>query len=208
MSKTDELTLFLDTSYKTRVAIYSKRKVYQFSEFLDQKSSDNLHGQIYAVLEEQGLSFQQIKSCMIINGPGFYTGLRVAEGFAQILELNGAKVFSTHHYLLPKLLGEKAYHWISDGFKGETFIFTKNTEKEEFKLIKTAEFEFSKLSEKKLWTDSELSFKNLPMPPLIEFSENLLKTKLLDLGSILVEQNSRQEVFYFRPIESEFKKSK
>ena len=59
-----------------------------------------------------------------IAGPGSYTGVRLAAGITQILELvENLQVFSFYHFQVPQLLGMGEGIWMCPAFKGEYFFF-------------------------------------------------------------------------------------
>lgn len=135
-----EPLLFIDTSYESILALYDQGKVLSAVELGKIKSTDALHIEIHKILTDSQLKFSDIQSVLTIAGPGFYTGLRVAEGIGSTLTVLGKKHFSFYHYQWPYYLIDQKilkkpqkgnYVWVANGFKGQIFTATHPFDKEE-----------------------------------------------------------------------------
>ena len=82
--------LFIDTSYDLRVGLLDS--YYHWEDrrtFKNQKSTVLLHAEINKILQDYSITVHDLSSIVTVNGPGSYTGLKVAEGIAQIFEWKG-----------------------------------------------------------------------------------------------------------------------
>lgn len=81
------ITLAMDTAYKMlTVGIYQDNKLmlgYSQQEF--KKQSETIFPVIEVLLAECGLTYQQIDRIVITQGPGSYTGIRIAMTIAKVL---------------------------------------------------------------------------------------------------------------------------
>ena len=107
--------LFLDTSQGLTVGVLNDDftwKEYMTSE--ESKSSGRIHKDIDDILKKTNCLWDNLLGIIISSGPGSYTGMRVSEGLAQILELESHHIYSFYHFEVPKffsLYGNK-YSWL------------------------------------------------------------------------------------------------
>lgn len=82
-------TLILDTSHKFLVVgIVKNDKIIAFKQDnLRQKQSEYLVSYIQSVLKEASIDKSEIDSLVVTDGPGSYTGLRIAMTFAKVFAL-------------------------------------------------------------------------------------------------------------------------
>lgn len=187
--------LFVDTTIGATIGVIGKNNEWLFfEENREDKPSANFHLRIYEALKQFDLEITDLSSVFHIAGPGSYTGIRLSEGFCQILELNKIKISSCYHFDIPKLLGENNFFFIANAFKGEYFYYKYSNFETEVKLIKKKDF---KLLDGKVYSHEifeDFSVENTLT--LIKDNPNLIVD--------LVQQNTRKEIYYYRAVEDEF----
>lgn len=192
--------LFLDTTDKVTFGILSpENKWIKYYQFETMRSSDILYEKIFAELKDLKLKFSDIGKLFLASGPGSYTGMRIGEGVAQILEWYGHTVESFYHFEVPKVVGVKRGLWFSNAFKGEIFVHTwgeSNLEKglfseEDFNKIK------SKFSEDEIFSRASSG---------INSSDLLIESNSKSFFKDLSLKSERLKPFYYRDLSEEFKK--
>lgn len=193
--------LYIDTTDFITIGLLDSEFKWLNYEFLEsKKSSEVLHYKIFEMLNEKNLDIKNISGVIYAAGPGSYTGMRVSQGFVDILKLEGIPIYSFYHFEIPKMLNIKSGIWFSKAFKGETFQYSWSSEKSQIELIKTEEFLKLNLANPDLYSS--------------HFQENFLvveTNKMLFESShiimkYLVENKMDKELYYYRELEDEFKK--
>jgi len=92
-----------------------------------QRSSALLHGNLHQLCQTHSIDPVSIKRVVYHAGPGFYTGLRIAYGVAQILKLDGAAVHGFYSHDLPRLINAENYQWITKAYRGEVYVYDGGT---------------------------------------------------------------------------------
>ena len=200
-------SIFLDTSENLTLGLLDRDLNWiDFLETKEKKGSGMIHGLIYELLAGQEISLESLKHVYLIAGPGSYTGMRLAEGVAQVLELNDRKVFSTYHFDIPELLGVQTGIWASKAFKGEIFTYFWDSNSKIKKLYKEDEFwdlvncdEFKNIPKYTHFED--LYFKNFNL------SSQLVREGQKKIFSFIKSNELRKKPYYYRPLELEFKPS-
>ena len=81
------ISLFIDTSYTPVVGLLDESLSWlDYVKGHSPRSGQQLHAMIYEILSKNGMEFSEVKKLFMMAGPGSYTGMRVVEGFAQIVE--------------------------------------------------------------------------------------------------------------------------
>ncbi len=167
-----------------------------FQSLLDVKASMVLHSIIAENLNQNKLDITNIKEVIYCSGPGSYTGMRLAKGFADILALENINKKSFYHFEIPKLCGISDYLWITNAFKNEYFVYeSKNNSKS---LIPDSKLDLY-ISKKKVFSNSE----KLMEEHNIESTKDLVRKN----PQLFSEIKSENELYYFRPENQEFKVS-
>lgn len=202
-------TLFVDTSYNQILGLLSPEGgLLGLAIAEGQKTSAALHLDLHHLCQAHGIAPSLIRHVVFVAGPGFYTGLRLAYGIADIIKLSGAHVSGFYTYDVPHLLGVGNYLWITKAYRGEVFVFSRaGTE--------------TKIS---LMTDREFLATEWPAGAYIHHPNALdeaMRAKLANPVSTqaLLQQHLpaicagvhakqwNQELFYFRTAEEEFKQN-
>lgn len=196
--------LFIDSTYDLTLGVVGDDLQWlSFERFTGQKASSVIQPKAYEMLGRHGLKAQKLSGVITVNGPGFYTGLRLAEGFSDVFHFFGVKQYSFYSYDVPLWCGHKTGAWFTKAYRGEYFIHQWSEEKSEQKLLSSKELI---VPESKIFIHSELSLDTL--------SSSLIKdpVRTIDLlkdhpQEIFTEvlKGLKREPFYFRAPEDEFK---
>ena len=114
--------LYIDTTDKITLGLLSDQ--WEWVEYFNDPKiviSTKLHSFIYKFLEKHQLAMTDISSFIYCAGPGSYTGMRVAEGIADLVRWEDIPIRNFYHYDIPRLLGVESGAWFSNAFKGEKF---------------------------------------------------------------------------------------
>lgn len=102
-----------------------------------QKTSAVIYPLLHRLLEQQHLKLADLATFYYVAGPGSYTGMRLAEGLAQIVRWK-IPVRSFYHFEVPACLGQKQGLWLCSAFKQEYFVYQWQAEHKSTQLYKTA----------------------------------------------------------------------
>jgi tRNA threonylcarbamoyladenosine biosynthesis protein TsaB len=191
--------LYIDSSHDLEFGIYDlKQRVWiDFKKIAGAQNSKILHHEIYTTLESHKMQLSKVKALIINSGPGSYTGMRLTEGMAQILEWQKLPVFSFYHFQVPAIFNIQNYFWVSTAFKGEWFIYWSGDSST--KLIKEVELADFVAKNRQIYTHFDI--KKLG---LLETS-NMVFKNFDQLINYVHQKSMRESVYYFREAEVEFK---
>ena len=81
--------LLIDTTQKIFIGLLDENHKWIENKAIETaKSSSILHKEVYDLLRKYNTNIQSIKSLFYCSGPGSYTGMRVADGFAKVVEFS------------------------------------------------------------------------------------------------------------------------
>jgi len=169
-----------------------------YKESNEKKPSEVIHREIHELISTNKVDKNNLEY-FFSSGPGSYTGMRLGEGIAQILEWNKATVYSFHQFEVPQLMGIQKGFWMTNAFKGQLFIYSWDSEKSTIELINTTDV--SVTNENLGYTlsqDNEL-FKNLIT------SKSMIAKEPAKFFKKIKELKMRKQPYYFRTLEEEFK---
>jgi tRNA threonylcarbamoyladenosine biosynthesis protein TsaB len=178
----------------------------------DTKTATKLHSSLHQLLSDRRLKLKDIQGLIQIAGPGGYTGMRISDGIFQTLKLFGIPSYSFYHFEVPSLLDEKQGLWISNAFKGEIFTYSFSEGVKVEKLWSEKDFieHYNTLRIESLYTHNKLAFSPSfnPWAQAKAFIEtgSLIEKYPQKIFSSVVQQKLARTIFYYRPIEGEFKK--
>ena len=181
-------SIFVDTTNLLTIGILDDNQNWlSFKTIETSKTSSVLHKVIEDQLLESSTKKTDINGFIYMAGPGSYTGMRVAEGIANIFEWQGLKIYNLYHFDVPRLLGEEKYCWKANAYKNETFLY---------------EYEMGKESKSLVASSSKLdAYEYENTISMIEKSPSIIFGKVID-------NEIKKELFYYRNIEEEFQKAK
>ncbi len=198
-------TLFIDTSYNQTIGLLGNEGTWTARKTLDgQKSSSILHAELHALLLSVNKKPADITDVLYVAGPGFYTGLRIAHGLADMLRIEGRTLRNFYNFEIPRLLGVIDYTWITKAYRGEIFIYQNG---EAFLL---SEKDFLARS----WdgvvyihhTSALDAVMNEKIPHALA-TEALMFERINEISQVLQQTPQVRDLYYFRPPEEEFKPS-
>jgi len=198
--------LYTDTTNHVVLGILSEKFEWiEYIEIFNQKSTADLHFLINEILQKHKLNFEKLKGYLFAAGPGSYTGMRVSEGIAQVLEWQNIKVYSFYHYEIPKIIGCSSGIWFSEAFKGEYFLFNCITD--EMELV-SKEIFVKRIND--LEINAYTHFKNdhtdslIMSPAKVIFTGERVKSIPQKIFSHIVSRKKRVEPLYYRSEDKEF----
>jgi len=192
--------LFLDTSRGFNFGLLSDEYDWiEFKKLEVKKTSQIIHKEIHSLLESHNLDIKSLSGVFILSGPGSYTGMRVAEGVAQIFELEGITIFSFTTFSLAELLDIENPIYIYEAFKGELFLWSKDGGE---RLVAKASFSQEGEGDSFVTHGARL-VAEVECLDLLDF----VQTQPVKIFKYVKSQKLRERPFYFRPLEVEFKKS-
>jgi tRNA threonylcarbamoyladenosine biosynthesis protein TsaB len=194
-------SLFLDSSHFIQVGIIDEDHQWvDHRVIFEKKGSSIIHGEIFNLLNKNDISFSDIGDVFIINGPGSYTGVRLAAGVAQVLELDGKNIYSFYHYEIPTFLGIPEGKWFSRAFKKEVFVYE----------WKDGEFKSSLLLESDFISKADFSngkyyhLEDSFLGQEVKNTADLLEKNPKKIFSKVRARAKNLDVFYYRIDEKEF----
>ena len=205
-------SLFIDTTYDITLGILDDDLGWiNFETFYGQKVSNILQKETHRLLDANSLKILDLDSVISIAGPGFYTGLRLSEGFADVLIFSGIKHFSFLSYTIPHLAGIENGIWMTKAYRGEYFFHLWNKEVSQNHLIAAKELEgfLSNVDKTSFYIHSENAIDDLSRGLIGERKTTLelLKDNSKNIFSKIINAQIKNESFYFRAPEDEFKVS-
>jgi len=195
--------LYLDSSHFVQVGVLDENFTWKHVELVEnKKGSTILHKTIYEILRLLELKLKNIDALFLVSGPGSYTGIRLAEGIAQVLEMNEIPIYSFYHYEVPSWCGFESYNFYSNAFKNEFFDFSYNKGIEEKKMMSKESFFNIDFSRKDLFSiTGELEEKYL------ESTSSLIENNSKEVFKKVMARGKHIAPYYYRPLEKEFKPS-
>lgn len=186
--------VFIDTTAKVTIGLLDHNFSWLNYKCIDSnKSSEIIHNEVYVLLNKYKLKIKDISGLIYLSGPGSYTGMRISEGFAQVLKWQKVPTYSFYHFDVPNLLNLKDGKFISKAFKGETFIHDTKT------------------NVKKLVNSNDVNLASEIVYSYESYDEAILTTKLIkenakELFTNVIKSNQNNDVFYYRSLDDEFKR--
>ena len=201
--------LFVDSTYDLTLGLLKDDFSWaKFSTFANQKASEILQLETLNLCTEAGIEVRDLKSVICVSGPGFYTGLRLSEGFVDVLKFSGIKGYSFYSYEVLPLLGIKEGNWITKAYRGEYFIHALKGEGTENILIPSKELKDFVVDKSHFYIHSDKAIDDLGrecMPNAIGTIELIQKHP--EIFKTIIKKNFQRESYYFRAPEDEFRTS-
>lgn len=194
-------SIYIDTTFNLIIGLLDVNKHWiEYLTFEDKKPSDKIHFEVYQLLEKYNLNINEIRF-FFANGPGSYTGMRLSEGFAKVLELSNIETYSFYHFEILELLNLHDSFWATNAFKNEIFVFEFGNAINKVKLLSPNEFVEYKEKNKKGYTLDKGAkfFENFIS------SNDLIKDNSEILFNTIQKNKMRKAPYYFRILEEEFK---
>jgi tRNA threonylcarbamoyladenosine biosynthesis protein TsaB len=184
--------LYLDTTVSATIGIFDSDKGWlKYDEAKSDKPSSDFHLRVFDLLAENGLNIKSIDGIVYAAGPGSYTGMRLSEGFCQVIGMEINNIYSFYHFEIPDYIQDQDYEFVSNAFKGEYFVYhageSKLIKKVDYKSLAKTIYSHEKLDE----VESKLT------SDIIKNQEDVLKS--------IISKKEKKELYYYRTAENEFK---
>ncbi len=202
-------TLFLDTTYNQILGFLDEKGAWiDYKEASGQKSSAQLHVELQNIVDKNKIRKSDIQNVLYVSGPGFYTGLRIAHGIAEMLRIEARQLLSFYSFDIPRILGADRYTWITKAYRGEVFIFEFHGGESKSKLVSEKEFLGLEYSGD-VYVHHASALDELMKSKMAQFTEtqSLLIQNIPKIFNFCSQNKISSELFYFRPPEEEFKPS-
>ena len=175
-----------------------------------QKTSAVIYPLLHDLLEQQHLKLAEVSTFYYVAGPGSYTGMRLAEGLAQIVRWK-IPVRSFYHFAVPGLLGQSSGLWLCSAFKQEYFVYQWQDQQHTTQLYKMTALKevLDQAVAKKsaIYTHFATLLPELaPWKVFLQETSSLVYQHPQFLQEISPEQMAGP--YYFRGLEQEFKQEK
>lgn len=205
-------SLFIDSTYDISLGILDDNLGWvNFESFYGQKVSNIIQKETHRLLSQNSLKLLELDSVISIAGPGFYTGLRLSEGFADVLNFSGMKHYSFLSYAVPYLTGVERGSWMTKAYRGEYFFHTWTGLDSQNTLVSAKELEIflSTVDKSSLYIHSDSAIDDLTRGLIGDRKTtlDLLKHNSQVVFSKIITNQTKNESFYFRAPEDEFKVS-
>lgn len=202
--------LFIDSTYDITLGILDAQTGWsRFERFLGQKASSVLQKETHHLLESIQLSMTDIEGIVTVAGPGFYTGLRLSEGFADVLQFLGKPKFSFFSYDIPYWSGVTEGVWMTKAYRGEYFFHHWKDSEHQNILIATKDLAsyVQNLGHVFIHSESAIDEQARVLLKSYQSSCEIIKTYPELLQKMVIGPKLLEESFYFRAPEDEFKVS-
>lgn len=198
--------LFIDSTYDLTIGVLdSGLNWLSFERLRGQKASAVIQNKAHELLQLAGLKPQELDGIITVNGPGFYTGLRLAEGFSDVFKFFGIKQYSFYSHEIPFWCGHQEGVWFTKAYRGEYFFYNwKGSESSQF--LKGSKELSESILDKPFFIHSESSLDDLSSGLIKNpiHTHELLKNYPQSIFKEVIK-GLRREPFYFRAPEDEFK---
>jgi tRNA threonylcarbamoyladenosine biosynthesis protein TsaB len=196
--------LFIDSTYELTLGVLDDGWNWlSFERETGQKASQIIQKKAFALLSKHNLKPANLSGIITVNGPGFYTGLRLAEGFADVFTFFGVKQFSFYSYEIPLWCGHTEGTWFTKAYRGEYFFYRWKESQNSQELMASKDL---KIDEGQYFIHSQASLDTVSSDLIknpIETHDLLQKFPQKIFPNVL--QGPKREPFYFRAPEDEFK---
>jgi tRNA threonylcarbamoyladenosine biosynthesis protein TsaB len=157
-------------------------------------------------LKEKGVEMKDLSAVITVAGPGFYTGLRLSEGFADVTKFFQIPHYSFYSHEIPGWLGHEEGAWVTKAYRGEYFIYQWKGVVGKQNLIETKNLQDFKLpSEVFIHSETALDEKLRALVGNATSTLELLKSSPKKIFQHVFQEKSVRESFYFRAPEDEFR---
>lgn len=200
--------LFIDTTYDVTLGILDDDfKWIDFKHVVGQKSSIVLQKESWNLLTKHYIEPKKLTSIVTVAGPGFYTGLRLSEGFSDVFKFFNIDFCSFYTHEIPLWCGTKSGTWMTKAYRGEYFFhhWTEDSVKSELVATKDLESYLTRVDEVFIHSEGSLDAFSLGLIKKATSTHDLLKNHPGKIFKHVIPTKLKQESFYFRAPEDEFK---
>lgn len=198
--------LFIDSSYDITLGLLNgDMGWHDLRLFQGQKASATLQTETHRLIKDFDLEMKDLSGIVSVAGPGFYTGLRLSEGFADVTKFFSIPHYSFYSYEIPMWLAHGQGTWLTKAYRGEYFIYQWKGDKSEIKLVSSKDLSQLKI-EGQVFIHSEKSLDEqlLPFTADAISTSDLIKKSPENIFNVVMKGLQR-ESYYFRAPEDEFR---
>ncbi|HXH30029.1 MAG TPA: hypothetical protein VNJ01_04385 [Bacteriovoracaceae bacterium] len=202
--------LFIDSTYDISLGLLDEKLGWvDFKRHLGLKASTVIQTEVFKLLQTYSIDPLTLQAVIFVNGPGFYTGLRLSEGFSDVFEFFGVPHLSFYSYEIPFWCGVESGTWFTKAYRGEYFFYDWTSGTGRSRLIGAKELAAHLDVNSKYYVHSATSLDELSLQYIIDpvQTTDLLQTHQKEIFSEVIRQKLKREVYYFRAPEDEFKVS-
>jgi tRNA threonylcarbamoyladenosine biosynthesis protein TsaB len=205
-------SLFIDSTYDISLGILDDELEWiTFKRFSGQKASSIIQTETFNLFRASNLSIKDLDSVITIAGPGFYTGLRLSEGFADVMSFHGSKHCNFLSYDIPVYSGVMAGTWMTKAYRGEYFFHHWSEGSKYNKLISSNDLPsyLKDVDRSHFYIHSDSAIDDFSRELLGPYMTTtaLLEANSKSVFSAVLDRSQKTESFYFRAPEDEFKVS-
>lgn len=199
--------LFIDSSYDISLGLLNEAgQWHDFRSFRGHRASHTLQAEAHKLLQGAQVNLKELKGVVSLAGPGFYTGLRLSEGFADVTSFFQIPHYSFYSYEIPSWLGEERGTWITKAYRGEYFLYDWDATGGRTKLLSTRELEvFTTAKPMYFHSETSLDERLLPLVASAKSTLDLLRTDPMKIFNHVLGAKLHRESYYFRAPEDEFR---
>lgn len=199
--------LFIDSSYDITLGLLDEGLGWlDFRIFRGQRASSTLQTETHRLLKDFNKKMQDLTRVVTVAGPGFYTGLRLSEGFSDVTSFFGIPHSSFYSYDIPHMTDVSEGSWVTKAYRGEYFIYEWMNGEGKSKLVEAKDLPALALRGP-VFIHSEVSLdeKLKPLTTKAISTSELLRENPRKIFERVLSENLRKESFYFRAPEDEFR---
>lgn len=199
--------LFVDTSYDITLGLLDENLAWlDLRTFRGQRASNTLQTEAYKLLSDHHKKLRDLSSVISIAGPGFYTGLRLSEGFSDVASFFKLPHYSFYSYEIPFWLGVTEGTWITKAYRGEYFIFNWKDDFTSKMLLASKGLESLQVQGKLfIHSDTALDEKLKLLVSGAVSTNDLMREQPARVFSAVIGGKILRDSFYFRAPEDEFR---
>lgn len=198
--------LYVDSTYDLSLGVLDDDLNWlAFESHSGVKASAIIQDRTAHLLHQLDLKIPNLAGVISVSGPGFYTGLRLSEGFADVLGFFGVRLYSFYSYEVPLWSGFQQGTWFTKAYRGEYFIHRWEGSTWSNELVSASDLAGA-LTGTQFFIHSNASLDSISTPLIL----NPVATSVLIREaprSVFAEvlKGQTREPFYFRAPEDEFR---
>lgn len=199
--------LYIDSSYDITLGLLDEGLGwYDLRDFRGQRASSTLQTETYRLIKDFKKPMNELTKVVTIAGPGFYTGLRLSEGFSDVTSFFNIPHFSFYSYEIPYMTGIQEGTWVTKAYRGEYFIYEWKNAQGKSRLIEAKDLpSLTVTGQIYIHSETSLDEKLKPLTINAISTSELLKHHQKKIFEAVLSANMKRECFYFRAPEDEFR---
>lgn len=199
--------LYVDSSYDITLGLLDDNLGWlDLRTFKGQRASNTLQTETHRILKDHNQKMDALTSVISVAGPGFYTGLRLSEGFSDVTSFFGIPHYSFYSYEIPQLLGIQKGSWVTKAYRGEYFIYQWEAGVGQTKLLAAKDLEtFLHVGDIFIHSETSLDEKLSAITVKAVSTNDLIKKDPVRVFQEIITNKIVRESYYFRAPEDEFR---